>query len=73
MNSLSLHKEIYKEEAVKKTIQAFASIAVISYTSENGYFVIQFEKCRLDLRKTIDEFENYVLAETIKRTGDLYD
>ena len=54
MNRLSLHKEIYKEEAVKKTIQAFASIAVISYTSENGYFVIQFEKCRLDLRKTID-------------------
>lgn len=74
MSKLVLQKEIYKKEAIENTIHAFREIVNIILVEENkNEFVLNFTECVADPQRTMDEFGNYVLAETIKKVGGLYD
>ena len=74
MNRMTLQKEIYQKSAIEKAIQAFSQIAMIRLTEEDEkYYILTFEQCMADPQRTMDEFGNYVLAETIKAAGGMYD
>ena len=74
MNRMTLQKEIYQKSAILHAIQAFAQIATIRLEEEEEkYYVLTFEQCVADQQRTMDEFGNYVLAETIKAAGGMYD
>ena len=74
MNKITLSKEIYQKSAIKHAIRAFGQIATIRLLEENEKYVsLIFEQCVADPQKTMDEFGNYVLAETIKSAGGMYD
>lgn len=72
-NRLLLHKKIYTERAVQNTIQAFGAIAEVSCQQAEQYYELQFRRCRAGMERTVKEFGNYVLMESIKETGALYD
>ena len=72
MNRMTLQKEIYPKSAIEETIQAFSRIAKIHMEEEN-YYSLTFEQCLADPQRTMDEFGNYVLAETIRAAGGMYD
>lgn len=72
MNRMTLQKEIYLKSAIEETIQAFSRIAKIHMEEEN-YYSLTFEQCLADPQRTMDEFGNYVLAETIRTAGGMYD
>ena len=74
MNRMTLQKEIYPKSAIEETIQAFSRIAKIHMEEEKeNYYILTFEQCRADPQRTMDEFGNYVLAETIRTAGGMYD
>lgn len=74
MNRMTLRKEIYRRSAIEEAIQAFSQIAKIYLTEEKeNYYSLTFEQCLADPQRTMDEFGNYVLAETIRAAGGMYD
>lgn len=74
MNRMTLRKEIYRRSAIEEAIQAFRQIAKIHLEEEKeNYYSLAFEQCLADPQRTMDEFGNYVLAETIRAAGGMYD
>ena len=74
MNKMTLQKEIYQKSAMEHAIQAFGQLAAIHLMEEDEkYYMLTFEQCMADPQRTMDEFGNYVLAETIKAVGGMYD
>ena len=74
MNRMTLQKEIYPKSAIEETIQAFSRIAKIHMEEEKeNYYSLTFEQCLAYPQRTMDEFGNYVLAETIRAAGGMYD
>ena len=74
MNKMTLQKEIYPKSAIVHAIQAFDQLATIRLAEEDEkYYMLTFEQCMADPQRTMDEFGNYVLAETIKAAGGMYD
>ena len=73
VNQLLLHKEIYNCQALQRAMAAFGSLARITVTENKLYYCLTFEECRVDERKLLDEFRNYVLIGTIQSMGALYD
>ena len=65
--------DLYSERAVNNSIQAFGEIAQIVCQKKSPYYELTFEKCRADVQLTIKEFGNFVLAETIRDKGEIYD
>lgn len=70
---LVLHKDIYEKEAIENAIQDFQNIAQIKISECERYWYLDFENCVTEVQVTINEFSNYVLLETIKKVGELYD
>lgn len=74
MNKMTLQKEIYQKSAIEEAMQDFSRIARIHLDEEKeNYYYLTFEQCIADPRRTMDEFGNYVLAETIRAAGGMYD
>ena len=74
MNRMTLQKEIYPKSAIEETIQAFSRIAKIHMEEEKeNYYSLTFEQCLADPQRTMDELGKYVLAETIRAAGGMYD
>lgn len=71
-NKLLLNKELYNNDAVMKTIRVFGELAEICLSETDEYYELIFCNCKVNTTRTIREFENYVLIETIQNTGDLY-
>lgn len=71
-NKLLLNKELYNNDAVRKTMKAFGALAEISLSETDKYYELIFRDCKVNTIQTIREFENYVLIETIQSAGDLY-
>lgn len=65
--------DLYSERAVQNTIDAFREIAAVVCQKKAPYYELTFEKCRADVQLTIKEFGNFVLAETIRDKGEIYD
>lgn len=73
-SKLYLNKEIYAEKALLDSIIAFERIAEISVQENSSYYCLEFKNCKVAASDmVIKEFGNYVLAETIKLVGNLYD
>lgn len=72
-NKLLLNKELYNKNSVLDTVATFAALAEISVTEAEQYYELSFRNCKVDEKRTIREFENYVLTETIQVAGGLYD
>lgn len=71
-NRLLLHKDLYNRVAIQNAVKAFGSLASIEMKETKDYYDIFFDNCVTDEMRTLSEFENYVLIETIKAAGDLY-
>ncbi len=61
-NKLYLNKEIYDEKYIKLAVQAYRSLAKISYKSEEDWWVCFFTATCYDMNLTKMEFENYLIA-----------
>lgn len=72
-NKLLLNKELYNKNSVLDTVATFAALAEISVTEAEQYYELSFRNCKVDEKRIIREFENYVLIETIQAAGGLYD
>lgn len=72
-NRLLLNKSVYTDRAIQSAIQAFASIAQISCRDQEAYYELIFQRCQAQTAVTMQEFGNYVLVESIKDAGGLYD
>lgn len=65
--------DLYSENAVRNTMEAFRSTAGIVCRKRDPYYELTFEKCRADELLTMKEFGNFALAETIRDKGEIYD
>ena len=61
MREISLSKEIYSENCIKKAIADYDSLAKIKYALKGDTWQISFTKCKVDETRTIREFENYLI------------
>lgn len=65
--------DLYSENAIQNTIDAFRNIAEIVCQKRAPYYELTFEKCRANTERTMKEFGNFALAETIKSRREIYD
>lgn len=62
MNKLILRKEIYGDNSLKEAIKAYKKITKIKVKDEKEYYVLKFYFCKYDLKRTMMEFENYLIG-----------
>ena len=60
--TLLLKKEIYQRKSVLKAIDAYCSIATISFKENETDWICEFIKTEYDPTLTIQEFENYIIS-----------
>ena len=65
-DGLLLLKEIYSIDRIRQTCNAFSDLAEITVTDSNKYWKCEFAECRFDYKKTICEFENYLIGVSNK-------
>lgn len=64
---IKINKNIYNKESVKKTIQAYTSLAKIDFSEEANFFIIKMDNVNEEVKDIIqDEFCNYLLFESGK-------
>lgn len=61
-NRLSLSKEIYRIDNIKKAVDDYQKLASIVISEDENYFYCVFEETIYDVNLTINEFENYVIG-----------
>jgi hypothetical protein len=64
-STLSFHRSLYLETALRSAVEAFSSFATIALTEEPGQWLVSIsepKKHSLDI--LCDEFANYALSET---------
>ena len=67
MPELKFDNKIYKKEAIKKAIFAYAEFAKFSLSEDKKYIKVKMEKILPHVKNTvIDEFSNFVLGVTKK-------
>ena len=62
MNKLLLNLDLYSESNVESAIDAYKSIARITYTIDGKYIVCEFFDCVYPVVTVMAEFENYLVA-----------
>ncbi len=68
MNKLILSKEIYSEDSIEETCEAYSNLARIRIKKRKECMELIFDRCRYDTDITIKEFENYLInAENMKK------
>lgn len=61
MNKLYLSKDLYKKDAIEKTVMAFSDLSTITAYDDSDYYICVFDKCTYEASVTIKEFENYLI------------
>lgn len=59
--TLKLCKEVYSQNVVLQSKDAFSGLAKITISSDGGYWICCFTNCKVDALQTIAEFENYAI------------
>ncbi len=59
---LKLSKEIYDDRAINMACKDYKEYARIIVKNNNDSYELLFDKCRYDKRRTILEFENYLIG-----------
>ena len=68
--SLQLNRKLYRAAALQTAIEAFGELATISVQRDDRYFQISFAEVDPDVKEVlVQEFANYVLAETVESRG----
>ncbi|SCY47357.1 hypothetical protein SAMN02910370_02714 [Lachnospiraceae bacterium XPB1003] len=57
-----LCKEFYENDALLKAIQAYKSLADISFTEDDNYYYYNINKSDYEPDLVANEFENYILG-----------
>jgi hypothetical protein len=64
---LSLHRSLYRPDAVRTAASAFAALARIDVIEEEAETAVTFDEVDPDLRDSlVDAFANHALAETVR-------
>lgn len=61
INSLSLSKSIYYKKAIIKAVLDYKHLCKIKIIETDNYFICNFSNCKYDIKKTMLEFENYII------------
>jgi len=65
VSTLSFHRSLYFETALRSAVEAFSSLATIVLTEEPGHWVVSIsDPTKHPLDVLCDEFANYALSET---------
>ena len=68
--TLQLHRKLYRASALNTAMEAFAELATISVQRDDRYFQVSFTEMDPDVEEVlVQEFANYVLAETVESRG----
>lgn len=68
MVKLLLSTEIYSENNIRNTCDAYKDFAKITIKRKGTYIELIFNDCRYDQNLTMKEFENYLInTENIKK------
>ena len=69
MSQNKFNKEIYKKKALVKAIRAYRHIGKFTVQEQGGYFLVNAKPLSkgLSAAAVLDEFANFVLAESIKK------
>jgi hypothetical protein len=59
---LLLKKQIYQRENVLRAIEAYSTIAAISFTEDEMNWICDFVRTEYEQSLTVKEFENYVIG-----------
>lgn len=62
MISLKLNSEIYSTECIKRVQKVYKDLANIEITGKKGILLLRFSNCKYDEKRTIKEFENYLIG-----------
>lgn len=62
MRKVNVKREIYSDDTIKQTIEAYNAFADITVKFEDEQAEITFCKCKYDELQTINEFENYMIG-----------
>lgn len=68
-----LNRNIYELDAIQSVITLYSNYCRTKLSRSGRYFIIDISDCIYDENRTMDEFCNAALIETIQRKGSLYD
>lgn len=57
-----MNKEIYDRNMIVKASNDFAQLARIRVIESEEYWICLFDKCKVSVGRTKNEFENYLIA-----------
>lgn len=61
-NILNLKKEIYSLDNINEAVGAYKDICSIDITEIDNEYILCFVDTKYDANKTMNEFENYLIA-----------
>lgn len=62
MKKLILNREIYSNQSIARTMQAYSNHAMITVNYDACYATVFFDQRKYDSDQTIKEFENYMIG-----------
>lgn len=62
MKKLILNREIYSDQSIERTVQAYRGHARITVSYDACYATVTFWKCKYNADQTVKEFENYMIG-----------
>ena len=58
---LYLAKELFEEGKVRRALEDYRALADIHMKIESNHYICTFKDCKYDEKRTMMEFENYVI------------
>lgn len=65
-NKLYLNKELYKKNTLERAALDYASLASILINEDDRYWELVFSDCLVSCKRTMNEFENYVIDLSVQ-------
>ena len=62
MNRLIIDLEIYSKKNIETVKELYKNLANIEEKTSGNKISLTFKNCRLDIRRTMKEFENYLIG-----------
>ncbi len=65
-NILYLNKELYKKNTLERAAIDYASLASVVINDSDRYWELVFSDCLVSSKRTMNEFENYVIDLSVQ-------
>lgn len=59
---MKLNKDIFTRPAISNAIRAYGQLADIRVDEDPDYWILKFDHCQYDRKRTECEFENYLIG-----------